>query len=97
MDFFLQLLEIIKETPQINSAMLEERMRQTQYWPHLQKLMAWNPTSDPGVSLEVEFKATLERLQANFHEQRIEQLLAKDRQESLNMDEKEELKQLLKR
>lgn len=92
-----KLLEMVHEHPNITSAVLLERWRETEHWPHLEKLLTWNPMADAGVEIDIEFKAALEALFNQPSESRTELLLAKSEQGPLSPEEKSELQQLLSR
>ncbi len=93
----IKLLEMIRQHPNISSAVLLERWRETDHWPHLEKLLAWNPMADAGVEIDVEFRAALQALFDQPRESRTELLLAKSEQGPLSQAEKAELQQLLSR
>jgi len=93
----LKLLEMIHQNPNITSAVLLERWRETEHWPHLEKLLTWNPMADAGVEVDIEFKAALEALMNQPSESRTELLLARSEQGPLSPAEKSELQQLLSR
>ena len=93
----LQLLEMIHQNPNITSAVLLERWRDTSHWPHLEKLLCWNPMADAGVEIDIEFRAALAALLEQPRESRTELLLAKSEQGPLSPAEKSELQQLLSR
>jgi DNA primase len=92
-----ELLEMIQQHPNITSAVLLERWRETDHWPHLEKLLVWNPMADAGVEVDIEFRAALKALQEKPRESRTELLLAKSEQGPLSTEEKTELQQLLSR
>jgi len=93
----LKLLEMIHQHPNISSAVLLERWRETEHWPHLEKLLTWNPMADAGVEIDIEFRAALEALLEQSRDNRTELLLAKSEQGPLSSTEKSELQQLLSR
>jgi len=93
----IDLLEMIKQNPHITSAVLLERWRATEHWPHLEKLLAWNPMANAGVAVDVEFHAALAALKNHPQESRTDALLAKSEQGPLSPEEKSELQQLLSR
>ncbi|MDH5408281.1 MAG: DNA primase, partial [Gammaproteobacteria bacterium] len=93
----IQLLEMIQQQPHISSAVLLERWRNTEHWPHLEKLLAWDPMQNAGVDVELEFQASLTNLMSSRHEHRVDALLARADLGDLSAEEKQELKQLLSR
>ncbi|MDH5445303.1 MAG: DNA primase [Gammaproteobacteria bacterium] len=95
--FLRQLLEMIHQHPNITSAVLLERWRETDHWPHLDKLLAWNPMADAGVEIDIEFRAAVEALLEQPRESRADHLLTKSEQGPLSSAEKAELQQLLSR
>ncbi|MBI3563017.1 MAG: DNA primase [Gammaproteobacteria bacterium] len=91
------ILETLQKTPNLNTAAVLERWRDTDEGRHLAKLASWQPPpANPDYSLQSEFSGALNRLVAEQHpEARMDFLLAKAKLSPLNPQEKAELKQLL--
>lgn len=93
MDVLVKLLETLQEKPELSTAALLERWRDTREGVFLMKLAQWqHPVPAEGV--ETEFQAALERLYAAGIEQRKELLIDKSRGGELSPEEKLEWKKL---
>ncbi|MFQ5754731.1 MAG: DNA primase [Acidiferrobacterales bacterium] len=89
-----ELLVLLQTEPQLNTAAVMERFRQSEYRPHLEKLVVWtHPMLEHDV--EAEFRGLLEQLRRVAHAQRTDALLNKERACGLDQTERAELSQLL--
>jgi DNA primase len=93
----LDLLETLRSNPNLNTAALLERWRDTAEGKQLEKLATWQPSLDDPDSLRHEFLGALARLEEQHRDSRTKSLLAKSTQGSLSSDEKAELQALLRR
>ena len=88
------MLDILKIDPELNTAALIERFRDSEHRTHLEKLVVWtHPVLEQDA--EAEFQGTLTQLQKAVREQRTDRLLYKERAKGLNQAEKAELGRLL--
>jgi len=97
MGLLLDLLETLGSNPNLNTAALLERWRDTAEGKQLEKLATWQPSLDDPDSLRHEFLGALARLEEQHRDSRTKSLLAKSNQGSLSADEKAELQTLLRR
>jgi DNA primase len=89
-----ELLALLQAEPQLNTAAVMERFRQSEYRPHLEKLVVWtHPMLEHDV--EAEFRGLLEQLRRLAHAQRTDALLNKERARGLDQAERAELSRLL--
>jgi DNA primase len=89
-----ELLTLLQAEPQLNTAAVMERFRQSEYRPHLEKLVVWtHPMLEHDV--EAEFRGLLEQLRRVAHAQRTDALLNKERAGGLDQAERAELGRLL--
>lgn len=89
-----ELLALLQAEPQLNTAAVMERFRQSEYRPHLEKLVVWtHPMLEHDV--EAEFRGLLEQLRRVAHTQRTDALLNKERAGGLDQAERAELGRLL--
>jgi DNA primase len=93
----LDLLETLRSNPNLNTAALLERWRDTAEGKQLEKLATWQPSLDDPESLRHEFLGALARLEEQHRDNRTKSLLAKSTQGDLSPDEKAELQSLLRR
>jgi len=93
-DLLIQVLETLQARPHLNSSALLERWRDSEYGPHLEKLMAWAPELDDKEALEAEFLGALAQLDLQRLEHRYDFLLSRSNQGELSQEEKRELKEL---
>lgn len=93
----IDLLETLRSNPNLNTAALLERWRDTAEGKQLEKLAIWQPSLDDPESLRHEFLGALARLEEQHRDTRIKTLLAKSTQGGLTIDEKAELQALLRR
>ncbi len=97
MGLLLDLLETLRSNPNLNTAALLERWRDTAEGKQLEKLATWQPSLDDPDSLRHEFLGALARLEEQHRDTRTKSLLAKSTQGGLSTDEKAELQRLLSR
>ncbi len=89
-----QLLELIRNQPNLKQGPLLEHWRGTADEPHLYKLINMElPIPEDGV--ETEFFDALQRLNEQYRKQETSKLLAKTRDKALNPEEKQRLQHLL--
>lgn len=93
----INILEILQENPQLNSAGLLLRYQATEHEPHLQKLMAQQILLDDDNSMEPEFLSALDALEHSQHEDRVDSLSLKGSPSQLSEEEKAELRKLTTR
>ena len=91
----VDLLEMAQINPNLNTAAILERWRDTDEGKHLAKLASWTPPFEEPDSLKSELTGALIRLVEQHRESRTELLLAKANVGNLTPDEKAELKLLL--
>jgi DNA primase len=92
LDLLREMLEIISREPGLNQARVLERYRETEYFPHLQKLAARQHL--PGdVDMQAEFSGIFDQMRNQSARARF-QLLYNKGQDSLTEQEKEEFKKL---
>jgi len=87
----LELIRMIRENPELNSASILERYRGTEHHKHLEILATWDhmiPDSDLGQ----EFTAIIQQLKIRLAEQQVSQLLHRT---NLSAEEKTRLRALL--
>ncbi len=89
----VQMLELLQARPHLNTAALLEHWRGTQEGKYLAKLAQWQPEVPEG--MEAELQGALQRLAEQYHEQRVENLLHRERLAGLDGTEKAELRRLL--
>ena len=96
-NILVDLLETLKIHPNLSTAAILERWRDTDIGRHLAKLASWHPPhGNPDYSLTSEFTGAINRLVAERHpEARMDFLLAKANLSPLSPNEKAELRQLL--
>ncbi len=89
-----QLLELIRNQPNLKQGPLLEHWRGTAEEPHLYKLINMElPIPENGI--ETEFFDALQRLNEQYRYQETSKLLAKTRDKALSPEEKQRLQQLL--
>lgn len=93
--FLATLIETIEENPHINAAALLDRWRNTEYESSLISLMKWQPESQNDEMLTKEFRDCLRQIRKKAHEQKLENLLHKERTQGLDEVEKKDLIALL--
>jgi DNA primase len=97
MGLLLDLLETLQSNPNLNTAALIERWRDTAEGKQLEKLATWQPSLEDTDSLRHEFLGALARLEEQHRDSRTKTLLDKSTQGGLTSDEKAELQRLLRR
>lgn len=95
MDLLLEVLEILKISPDLSTSALIERWRDTPSGNHLAKLASWQPELDDSAALEIEFLALMNALKKQSVDLRYDDLQAKLDQGILNEAEMAEYKMLL--
>lgn len=93
-ELLIKVLETLQAHPHLNSSAILERWRDSEYGPHLEKLVAWMPELDDSEALKMEFLGALARLDQQRAEQRYDFLLTRSNQGELSPEEKSELKEL---
>jgi DNA primase len=89
----LELLEITRERPDINSAGLLERFRDRTEAPHMVGLLAEEVLIDEN-GASAELSDSLQRIAAGLEQQRLEELIEKAESAELDAAEKDELRRL---
>lgn len=97
MDLLLEVLEILRLSPDLSTSALIERWRETPSANHLAKLANWQPELDDPAALEIEFIALMDSLKKQSIELRYDDLQAKSDNRKLNEDEIAEYKMLLQK
>jgi DNA primase len=94
LDLLIGLVRVLQEHPDLSTAALLERWRDTEQGSHLMRLAQWqHPVPEEG--LEAEFSRILERIHAEGIEQRQSRLIERSRAgEELTVEEKREWQQL---
>ncbi|MCW8899743.1 MAG: DNA primase [Gammaproteobacteria bacterium] len=95
MDLLLEVLEILRNSPNLSTSALIERWRQTPTANHLAKLASWQPELDDYEALEIEFSALMDALNKQSVDHRYDDLQAKLDHGTLNEAEMAEYKMLL--
>ncbi len=90
----VELLELCKENPNINSAQILEHYRDSKKGRQLAKLLCWQHYVSKDTAKEV-FLDSIEKLFADFIKKRTEVLLQKGRTGQITLAEKQELQTLL--
>jgi len=94
MNLFLAVLQLLKDTPRINTASIIENFRDSEHQHSIAKLAVWqHPVLEQNV--ETEFTGLMQRLREISATQRIERLLQRQRTGVANQAEKAELARLL--
>jgi len=88
------VLQLLKDTPRINTASIIENFRDSEHQHSIAKLAVWqHPVLEQNV--ETEFTGLMQRLREISATQRIERLLQRQRTGVANQAEKAELARLL--
>jgi len=95
MDLLLEVLEILRISPDLSTSALIERWRETPTANHLAKLASWQPELDDSEALEIEFSALMGALNKQSVDLRYDDLQAKLDHGTLNEAEMAEYKMLL--
>jgi len=90
----IELVELCKASPHLNSAQILEHYRDSEQGKQLAKLMCWQHFVNEGAFHDV-FLDSIDKLFANFIKQRTEVLLQKGRTGQISSTEKQELQTLL--
>ena len=93
-DLFAEMTALCREKVGISSGQLLEHWRDTPQQNTLEKLATWNHLVEED-KIEDTFRETLRYFYLQIIDKRINWLIAKDRSEGLNLDEKKELSTLL--
>ncbi len=92
LDLLGELLALVAQEPDLNQARVLERYRETEYFPHLQKLAGRQPLSE-AVDKEAEFTGIFDQMRHQAVQARVQALASKGLDE-LTEQEKQELKKL---
>jgi DNA primase len=95
MELLLEVLEILRNSPDLSTSALIERWRETPTANHLAKLASWQPELDDSEALEIEFTALMNSLKKQAVDLRYDDLQAKLDHSTLNDAEMAEYKMLL--
>ena len=95
MELLLEVLEILRNSPDLSTSALIERWRETPTANHLAKLASWKPELDDSEALEIEFGALMDALKKQAVDLRYDDLQAKLDHGTLNEAEMAEYKMLL--
>jgi DNA primase len=93
----VEIIETFRSHPHLTSAALIERCRGSEHYPHLLKLMQWEPPQGEGYDDRREFGDVLSKLSRSGIQQRVAELVRQERDRGLGQDERLELQQLLQR
>lgn len=93
----VEIVETFRAHPHLTSAALIERYRGGEHYPHLLKLMQWEPPRGENYESRREFRDALSKLSQGGIRQRVEELLRQERGRGLGSAERLELQQLLQR
>ena len=93
-DLLVELTALCREKVGISAGQLLEHWRDTKQQKTLEKLLAWNHLIE-GDKIEDTFRETLRYFYLQLVDKRIHWLIAKDRAEGLDLNEKKELSHLL--
>ncbi|WP_020559300.1 DNA primase [Thiofilum flexile] len=94
-DLLLTLIEIIEEQPHIVTAGLVERLRNTEYEPHLAKALTWLNHPVELAMLEQEFIDSIQQVVRQGMERQLEQLVHRAQTSELTTQEQHDLSSLL--
>ena len=95
MELLLEVLEILRVSPDLGTSALIERWRNTPTANHLAKLASWRPELDDSTALEIEFNALMNALNKQAVDLRYDDLQAKLDHGNLTEAEMTEYKMLL--
>jgi DNA primase len=90
----VEMLDLLRQNPQLSPGALLERWRDRPEGRHLEKLAQW-PLIVPDEGMEAEFDGAIRRLRARRSEKRTDELLGKAGRTELTVAEKRELRGLL--
>ena len=94
-ELFLDLLNLLKDRPDLNTGSIIEHYRDSEHQHSLAKLAAWEHPERSG-DVEAEFRGVLAQLQREARRAQTERLMSKEQLSGLNDEEKTELKRLLR-
>ncbi len=94
LDLLGELLDLMAQEPDLNQARVLERYRETEYFPHLQKLAGRQPLSEE-VDKKAEFTGIFDQMRNQAAQARVQALASKGL-DALTEQEKLELKKLRK-
>jgi len=94
MPLFIEMLELLKRSPDSNTALIIENFRDSDYQHHLAKLAVWDYPSLVN-DVEAEFEEIIRRLEVVLTRQKTDALLQKQHAGSLTKTETDELARLL--
>lgn len=95
MSLLASIIENIEERPNIHTAGLLERYRQTEYERALKRLSNWRPETDDEAVIRREFTDCLQQIRRQAREKQLETLLHRERTEGLSAQERNDLVCLL--
>ena len=90
-DLLIEIAQLARQHPDLNSASILERYRGTEHHKHLEKLAVWDHMI-PADGLDQEFAAVVKQLRERWAKQQATQLLHKS---NLSDDDKSRLRELL--
>jgi len=93
---FFDLLQLLKERPDLKTGFIIEHYRDSEYQHALEKLLVWEHPTLSG-DVESEFQGVLDQLRREALSAETQRLMDKDRLSGLTTAEKIELKRLLER
>ncbi len=94
MPLFRALHQLLKNSPNLNTAAIIESFRDSEHKQHLSRLAVWDYPAQ-AENLEAEFQDILNRLSETSAKQRTDRLLHKESAQGLDQAEKDELARLL--
>ena len=92
---FLDLLNLLKERADLKTGSIIEHYRDSEHQPALAKLAAWEHPEHSG-DVTAEFRGVLEQLRREARHALAERLMNKEQLSGLSLEEKTELRRLLK-
>ncbi|MBU0654457.1 MAG: DNA primase [Gammaproteobacteria bacterium] len=95
MSLLASIIENIEEHPNIHTAGLLERYRQTEHEQALKRLSNWRPETDDETVIRREFTDCLQQIRRQAYEKQLETLLHRERTEGLSAQERNDLVCLL--
>lgn len=95
MSLLASIVENIEEHPNIRTAGLLERFRQTEYEQALNRLSNWRPDTNDEAVIRQEFTDCLQQIRRQAREKQLETLLHRERTEGLSAQERNDLVCLL--
>ncbi len=95
MSLLAAIIENIEEHPNIHTAGLLERFRQTEYEQALKRLSNWKPDTDDETVIRREFTDCLQQIRRQARQKKLETLLHRERTQGLSIQERNDLLCLL--